>query len=73
MMGMNVYPLPPKMTAQFAERAKRGDYHSKIGSDIFLWLQGNQEICVIGLDCPTGHIKKLSQKEAGTKRIEYGL
>jgi hypothetical protein len=70
---MNVSGLPPKMTQQFADRAKRGDYHHKLGDNIFLWLQGHQEICLIGLDYPTGHIKKLSTRELEEKKRQYGL
>lgn len=59
----NVQALPPKMTLQYAERARRGDYEFKIGKDIFIWFVGNQQVCVIGLNVPTGHIKKMSAKE----------
>ena len=60
---MNAHPLPPKMAAQFAERARRGEADAHIGYNIYEFYQGNQVICVIGLDHPTGHIKKVTANE----------
>ncbi len=60
---MNIHPLPPKMTLQFAERAKRGEADNNVGCGIYEFYQGNQVVCIIGLDHPTGHIKKVSSSE----------
>lgn len=68
---MNIQSLPPKMTQQYAERARRGDYEYKLATDIFIWFSGNQEITLIGLDCPTGHVKK--HTTAGTRSAKEQL
>lgn len=60
--------LPPKMLAQYIERAKNGDYEYKLKGDIYLWFSGNQEICVIG-GC-TGHVTKYTTKQTADKKAE---
>ena len=65
---MNVMQLPPKMTLQFAERAKRGEADNYLGDDIYEFFQGNQVVCLIGLDNPTGHIQKVSAEEMKRRR-----
>lgn len=67
----NIMMLPPKMTLQFAERARRGEADVHVGCDIYEFYQGNQIICIIGLDHPTGHIKKVSETEM--KRLRAAL
>jgi len=60
---MNVWPIAPKMMLQFAERARRGEADNHVGSNIYEFYQGNQVICIIGLDHPAGHIRKVSTDE----------
>jgi hypothetical protein len=67
---MNIHPLPPKMTLQFAERAKRGEYDNYVGSNIYEFFQGNQVICIIGLSHPVGHIQKVSTQEMARRKSE---
>ncbi len=69
-MGNYSQLLSPKMAQQFADRAKAGDFAATLGSEIYLWFQGNQEICLIGLDCPTGHITKLSSEAMKRRKAE---
>jgi len=59
----DIFPLAPKMTLQFAERAKRGKADVNIGSNIYEFYQGNHIVCIIGLEHPVGHIKKVSSAE----------
>lgn len=67
---MNISSLPPKMTLQFAERAKRGDYDNYVGSNIYQFFQGNQIVTLIGLKHPTGHIKKVSTTDGDEESID---
>lgn len=67
---MNIAPLPPKMTLQYAERARRGEADCHIGKNIFEFFVGNQVVCIIGLDHPVGHIKKVSTEEMKGLRAE---
>lgn len=65
---MRIYPLAPKMALQFAERARRGEADNEVGSNIYEFFQGNQVVCVIGLDRPTGHILKVTTSEMARLR-----
>jgi len=60
---MNVWPIAPKMLLQFAERARRGEADNYVGSNIHEFYQGNQVVCIIGIDHPVGHIRKVSTDE----------
>lgn len=66
----NILPLPPKMTLQFAELAKRGEADNHVGCDIYEFFQGNQVVCVIGLTNPVGHIQKISTEEMKVRRAQ---
>jgi hypothetical protein len=52
--------LPPKMCAQYAERARNNDFEFHLSPDIYVWFNGNQKVVVIGLDKPKGHIVQLT-------------
>lgn len=67
MNGKSIQNLPPKMAAQFAERAKRGE-GKYIGSQCYDFIQGNTRISLVSLDPPIGHIQKLTQAEADKER-----
>lgn len=61
-MRSNPQTLPPRMAAQFAERAKRGEATRVLGQDIFepaSWIyafeNGREEITLVSLDPPMGH------------------
>lgn len=56
--------VPPKMLAQLVERAKRGDYDEKLGSDIYSWFNGRTKTTIIGLDHPIGTVSRISVHEA---------
>ncbi len=56
--------IPPKMLAQLAERARRGDYDEKLGSDIYSWFSGRTKTTIIGLDRPVGTVSRVSVREA---------
>lgn len=55
--------VAPKMLLQFAERALRGEADNNLGGGVYEFYQGNQVVCVIGLDNPTGHIRKVTTEE----------
>jgi hypothetical protein len=59
----NAQLLPPKMTLQYAERARRGEADRDHGGGVFEFYVGNQVICIIGPDHPTGHVRKVTTKE----------
>lgn len=60
-----VQSLPPKMLAQYAERARRGDYDHKIGQNIYEWYSGRTRISIIGCDAhAVGHVTRVSPREA---------
>lgn len=61
--------LPPKIQAQFVDRAKRGDYHYSLGSGVFVWIRGNSVITILGDHA--GNVEKLTTKEIERKRTEY--
>jgi hypothetical protein len=52
--------LPPKMAAQYAERAKRMDGCVRVGATghIFEFAQGSTVICMVDIDNPMGHFGK---------------
>ncbi len=56
--------IPPKMLAQLADRARRGDYDEKLGSDIYSWFNGRTKTTIIGLDHPIGTVSRVSVQEA---------
>lgn len=60
--------IPPKTLAQYVERARRGDYHAKIGTDIYQWFMGRTRVTVIGLDHPVGTVSRMSPDEAKSAR-----
>ena len=59
----NAQILPPKMTTQYADRARRGEADADHGGGVYEFYLGNQVICIIGLDHPTGHVRKVSTAE----------
>lgn len=69
----NAQLLPPKMLAQYAARAAKGDYEYKLQGDIYIWFVGQQEITVIGLASPTGTCKKLTQRELENERANLAV
>lgn len=62
---MNVMSLPPKMAAEYAERAKRGEATEELGSGIFVFRRPNDrnEVVIMSLNPPQGHIKRMSHAE----------
>lgn len=60
---MNIMPLAPKMTLQYAERARNGDWQYHLGSGIYCWFVGNQKVTIIDLNNPTGNIQKMTARE----------
>jgi hypothetical protein len=56
---MNVYPLPPKMAAQYANRAKAGEGKS-LGHGVYVFQNGREEITLVSLDPPSGHYVRRS-------------
>lgn len=75
-MGSSAQLLPPKMAALFAERAKRGEADESTGS-IYIFYQGRQQICLVSLDPPQGHVSRLSASEfqiiEAKRKIKKGL
>jgi hypothetical protein len=59
----NAQILPPKMALQYAERARNGEADHTLSGDIYEFYLGNQVICIIGLDNPTGHVRKVTTQE----------
>lgn len=59
---MNVQLLPPKMAQEYANKAKNGE-GVKLSSSCFEFLVGRQEVCLVSIDPPIGHVRKLSQSE----------
>lgn len=61
----NAQILPPKMAAQFAERARLGEADRSLGSGCYEFYQPklNQVIALVGLDPPTGHVRKVTTAE----------
>jgi hypothetical protein len=60
-MKSGVQSLPPKMAAQFAERAQRMDGCVTIGTDvspIYEWAQGSSVVTLIHTNPPMGHVGK---------------
>lgn len=63
-MMTGITALPPKMAAQYAERAKRMDGCVSVGSEFYEWAQGNNVICLINIDPPMGHFGKDARRAA---------
>lgn len=62
-MGNSAQMLPPKMAQQFAELAKDGKADKVLGGNLYLFWRGTQEICLVSLDPPQGHVSKLTAQE----------
>jgi hypothetical protein len=57
--------LPPKMAMHYAELAKAGKADEVIDCKIYIFRpkgQPSQEICLVTLDPPQGHISKRRSK-----------
>lgn len=67
---MNIMPLAPKMTIQYAEMARRGEADREIGGGWYEFYRGNQVISVLGPDNPIGSVKKVTTKEMEQLRKE---
>ena len=61
-MMKNPTTLPPKMAAQYADRARRGDGCVRFGDVAWEWAQGTTVVCLISLDPPMGHFGKDSSR-----------
>ena len=61
-MGSSAQLLPPKMAAQFAGRAKKGEANISTGNT-YTFYQGHQEVVLVSLDPPSGYVRKLSGAE----------
>lgn len=67
-MSRDVFPLPPKMLAKYAERARNGEASRVLGggkNDPLCWYifdEPVQEISICGLDSPVGHYRKVPRK-----------
>jgi len=59
----NAQLLPPKMALQYAERARKGEADRDHGGGVYEFYLGNQVICIIGPDHPTGHTRKVTTAE----------
>jgi hypothetical protein len=57
-MMLHPTTLPPKMAAQFADRARRMDGCVRVGNVAYEFAQGSTVICLIHLDPPIGHFGK---------------
>lgn len=61
--------LPPKMCAQYTERARNNDYEFHLKPDIYVWFNGNQKVVVIGLKNSSGHVVKLTTAEVEHEKL----
>lgn len=52
-------PLPPKMAQKFADRAKSGEGEN-IGSGCVRFKEGREEITLLSIDPPIGHMIRVS-------------
>ena len=67
-MAHSIHALPPKVAAQYAERARRGEglHH---GAECYEFLEfGNQCVELVSLNPPIGHVMKISQAAADELR-----
>lgn len=58
--------IAPKMAEQYAEKARRGEAHNYIGSNIAEFYIGNQAITLVSFRRPgsaQGHVSKVSTSE----------
>ena len=65
--------LPPKMLAQYADRARKGDYQHRISDTIYHWFVGNQLVTVIlsqYSDHAVGHVQQLTIETAARRKLE---
>ena len=68
-MAHGIHDLPPKMAAQFTERARRGEGRH-IGLNMYEFIQGNIRITLVSLDPPIGYQEKITQAEADRLRAK---
>lgn len=70
-MSNSIQDLPPKMAKQFADKAKKGeaDYDTE-GMWLFYQEFNHSEICLLGLDPPIGHLRKMSKIEWESRSIK---
>lgn len=66
----SVMKLPPKVAAEYAERAKNGESHHVSGQCYNFIGNNNQLVVLVRLDPPRGYVEKLTQKEADKLRRE---
>lgn len=59
-IGNTAQVLPPKMAAQFAQLAKDGKADNQTSST-YVFYRGNQEICLVTLNPPSGYVAKRSK------------
>ena len=57
-MMTGVTTLPPKMAAQYAERAKRMDGCISVGQGAYEFAQGTTVVVLMDIDPPFGHFGK---------------
>jgi len=63
----NVQLLPPKMAAQWAEKALAGKADKWFPPSTYVFYQGRNDIVLVSLCPPSGHLKRCTQAEVAAR------
>lgn len=63
----NVQLLPPKMAAQWAEKALAGKADVWLKPSTYIFYQGRNNIVLVSLSPPSGHLERCTQAEVAIR------
>lgn len=68
-MSSAIQKLPPKVAAQFAQKALRGEGIKVGNGEIYEFAQGNNVICLMSVTNPFGHLYRSPTRAGEIRKI----